>query len=642
MDLSKEHKNMNKTLLALTLAALAGATAPLQAFGSHPADLVTPEQFYSEFNSRARQADSAYDSMEAAARALQEASRACTAAQGAAASCDLDRARQTYERTVELYNEAAATVTAWKGHLRTAITEHAAEADCDGLWFAFRRNNCRSNLESHQTYLSAAEERERSLLNRASGLTTATEQAYGLALRHRGAAASQAERQAAAARRQLETEVRGMNATQLGERIFQCRISQGRGEECSSDRMELYRQVYQEQTGVALGADQMPPVRTFEEACAAWGNANRIPPVNGREICEPGALDGLTRSEAEQRILVFLRNGPGRRIGCNSVVERCLPTDFDEASAAARRAADLPADRDPPAQVVAGDTGFQQATAIATDIAQQPSNQQASLDSVLNRGSDGPVQCQGGSTSMFGLGVQCGESGNMPQAGTPGEVPEFVPTSMLADQNVLGNGARVMRGDTLGHIAQDIRRQLGRNSREAPLWGPGGLVDLLAAANGLEDPNRLNPKDGIRVPTNECLSEALDADNSEARQVLKDCETLVRVSGVPANLSVALRMARERVAELEDQRGKPFPDSVRQEILMDAANVAASPANDFAGVGPGIPAADFIRAQTERFGEKYRGLITQVASDAEARRYNDDERFQLLYRRLREVNAVGP
>jgi hypothetical protein len=639
MDLSKDHKNMNKTLLALTLAALAGATAPLQAFGSHPADLVTPEQFYGEFNSRARQADSAYDTMEAAARALQEASRACTAAQGAAASCDLDRARQTYERTVELYNEAAADVTAWKGHLRTAITEHAAEADCDELWLAFRRRNCRSNLESHQTYLGAAEEREQSLTNRATGLTTATEQAYGLALRHRGAAASQAERQAAAARRQLETDVRGMNATQLGERIYQCRLSQGRGEECSSDRMELYRQVYQEQTGVALGADQMPPVRTFEEACAAWGSATRVPPVNGREICEPGALDGLSRADAEQRILVFLRNGPGRRIGCNSVVERCLPTDFDEASAAARRAADLPENVDPPEQVVAGDTGFQQASDIASGIARQETTQPSWLDHVVNDTTNGPVECQGGQSSgMFGLGVQCGDAGSLPAAATS-EVPEFVPTNLLASQNVLGNGARVMRGDTLGHIAQDIRRQLGRSSSEAPLWGPGGMVDLLAAANDLEDPNRLNPKDGIRVPTNECLSEALDADNSEARQVLKDCEALVRVSGVPANLSVALRMARERIARLEQERGEKFSDQVRQEILMDAANSALQ-SGDF--VSEKIPADQFIKAQVGVFGEQYRGIITQAAKDADARGYSSDERFSLLYRRLREANVAAP
>lgn len=629
---------MKKILLPLLLAALAGT--PVFALGAHPDDLVSPDQFYSEFNSRARQADTAYETMERAARAVLEASRSCTAGQGAADACaGVADARAFYQRTAELYKEAEADVTAWRGHLKTSVDEATSEG-CDDVWFEFRRRNCRANLERYQGYLGAAGEREQGLASRAAGLAQAIERATALAARHQGAAATHAERQAAAARTEREQMVQGLGATELGNRIAQCRLSQNRGADCAGDLPQLYREAYQAQTGVAVGPDQMPPVRTLEEACAAWGSATRVPPVHGREICEPGALDGLTRDDAQQKILVFLRNGPGRRIGCNSAVERCLPTDFDEAGEAARITADLP-EGERPEQVVAGDTGFQQATDIATDIARRETNRQTALDTVLAGGGNDPVQCQGGSNSMFGLGVQCGDAGELGQAGTPGEAPSFVPTNLIADQNVLGNGAVVMRGDTLGHIAQDVRRQLGRSNSEAPLWGQGGLVDLLAAANGTADPNVLHPQDGVRVPTMECLGEALDASDAEARQVLSDCEALVRVSGVPENLSVALRMARERVARLEADRGEPFPDSVRQEILMDAANTAASPASDFAGVGPGIPAADFIRSQTERFGEDYRALITQVANDAEARGYNDDERFRLLNRRLRELQSIA-
>lgn len=631
---------MNKTLLAPLALALAVA--------GPAAASMWPDDYYSAFQSRIREAEGALDQVEAAARQVQDASRACTAAQGAAAACEgLEQSRQGYDRLVQMYEADLARVAEARSALDRSVSEYLGQ-EC-GPTNLFQRiftsgiatRNCESNKERYRGYAGMADQAEAALNNRVLGLSQSVEQGYSLALRHRGAAATAVERQAAADRASLEARARGMNASQIGEHIYQCRLSQGRGDGCSAGDLEVYRQVYQEQTGVALGADQMPPVRTLEEACAAWGSPTRVPPVNGNEICQPGGLDGLTRDEAQQKILVFLRNGPGRRVGCNSVYERCLPEDFDEASEAARRAADLPEGVTPPPQVVAGDTDFDQATRIATDIARDQTNRQTALDGVLSRGEDGPVECQGGGASLFGLGVACGQNGALTPVGSTA-APEFVPTSEIAGTSILGNGATVMRGDTLGEIAVQVRRQAGRP--RADLYAvPGGVVDLIAFANGIEDPNRIYPQDGVRVPTSECLTEAIDAPDAEARQVLAACESLVRVSGdVPANLSVAMRMARERLAAREAERGQPFDDRTRQEFLMDALNSAASPASDFVGVGDSVPAETFIRLQTERFGENYRGLITQVAADAAARGYRDDERFRLLYRRLREVNAVGP
>lgn len=482
---------MNKTLLPLVIAALAGAHAPVTAMGTPHADLITPDRYHHEYQSRAGKADTAYAAMETAAQALQQASRTCSAAKGAATACsDLPQARERYQEAVEVYDKAANEANAYRGHLRQSVDKYRAQG-CDprnpiqsliSFFSDAPRRNCESNVERYQGYLRSAEERERGLAARAAGLNRTIEQSYHQAL-----------------------------------------------------------------------APQVP---------------------------------------------------------------RAAAT--------------------PPSPAAADDSSRQATTDLTSTSVRHEATQQTAIDSLLGSDEEDGISCRGGGTSMFGLGVQCGSSD---QLGLPGSTsaPAFVPTSHLAAENVLGGGAVVMQGDTLGHIAQEVRRQMGRS--DISLWGPGGMVDLLAAANGTDDPDLLHPKDGVRVPTLECLSEAADTGGSQARQALSDCEALVRVSGVPEDLSGTLRLARERIAELERERGEAFSDSVRQEILQDAANTAASPASDFAGVGPGVPAADFIRAQTERFGEEYRYVITQAAADAEARRYDDDERFRLLYRRLREVET---
>ena len=92
------------------------------------------------------------------------------------------------------------------------------------------------------------------------------------------------------------------------------------------------------------------------------------------------------------------------------------------------------------------------------------------------------------------------------------------------------------------------------------------------------------------------------------------------------------------MARQEAEHGR-FSDEARQEFLMDALNTAASPAGEFAGLSS-VPAETFIEAQTGRFGIDYRPLIVEVTEEAARRDYNDEERFRLLYRRLRQANAA--
>ncbi len=241
------------------------------------------------------------------------------------------------------------------------------------------------------------------------------------------------------------------------------------------------------------------------------------------------------------------------------------------------------------------------------------------------------IECTEGDANLLGMGMDCGLGTAPVDPGRITSAPAFVSSDQIEGGEAVGNGALVMRGDTLGEIAQKVRRDIGRT--DLPLWGQGGLVDLLAAANGFTDPDRLSPRDGVRIPTKECLIEAAEAGS---RQVLSECEALVRVNGVPEDLQGAMRRARERIAERERQLGRSLTAKEREEMLEDITNAAARDTG-LSGAGETVPKADFIRFQTERFGEMYRPLIQMVADEAERLGYNDEERFQLLYRRLEEV-----
>ncbi len=578
-----------------------------------------------------------------AADRVRSLAEACAMASGEANACrGLDDAVATYRRAEESHQAAVAyareAVTELGVRVERALAESCQATDIvgaflNGITFGVRESNCEANKTGYRGYVGEVEaglgdalDEHRRLVSGVDAAVTRAQQARVRAADAASMAALAAQREAEAALEARRNWARSATPTQLGDAIVKCR-NYPDDATCKDGLTDFYVGVYREKTNVALRAAEMPPVLTFEEACAAWGND----PSNAfRAICDPEVRSGMEPAVVRHDIVGFLRNGPGRATECNRFQERCLAGNMKPEDEALRIAPDVE-----PERVVTGNPGFDEvgeiADGIADDVEAQGRRQRA-VDSVL-AGNSGSIRCQQGDASLLGMGIDCGEVGRLAHHVPDRTAPEFVPTSALATTEALGNGATVMKGDTLGHIAQAVRRQLGRP--DLPLWGNGGLVDLLAAANGVTNPDRLNPKDGIRIPTKECLVEAAEAGS---RQVLSECEELVRVQGVPENLQAAMRRARERIVEAEARLGRKLTDKERVEMLEDAANVAASPANDFAGLSS-VPKADFIRNQTERFGEAWKDLITQVADEAEARGYNDDERFLHLERRMREAST---
>lgn len=90
--------------------------------------------------------------------------------------------------------------------------------------------------------------------------------------------------------------------------------------------------------------------------------------------------------------------------------------------------------------------------------------------------------------------------------GNQGVTPPPVPADGSDnDSNNVDTGWRtltVQRNQTLGELANQIRREIPRDVRP-PLWGEGGMVDLLHQANAghIADPNVLAIGDIVRVPT---------------------------------------------------------------------------------------------------------------------------------------------
>lgn len=316
--------------------------------------------------------------------------------------------------------------------------------------------------------------------------------------------------------------------------------------------------------------------------------------------------------------------------------------ELAEAAEKAREAAERQAELDREAEERARREAAERAREDAERDAEEDlleDRQRAAVAQVVGS-PGGPIDCLGGS-GLFGTTMDCGPSDGSAPPPESVEPPSYVASDAIVDDSVLGVGTNVVTGDTLGHIAQKIRRQMG--DTDIPLWETGGLVDLLAAANGLADPNRIDPQQGIRVPSLECLREAGEA---RSREVLAKCEKLARVNGVPDELEATTRLAREEIAARE-AAGEEFTDEQKQEMIEDAAAVAANPASEFAGLGADgrpvegtvVSKADFIAAQTQRFGSEYEAQITMVAEEAERRGYNDEERFQLLYRRMKEIHT---
>lgn len=612
------------TLVTIALGAILGSGNPAHAFGANPADLVEPNQHHAEFGNRVRQAESNLDILDSMAAALRDASQRCLDAGGEASACaGLERARTRYDNAKRVYDESAAAVVAWRGHFADAIAEK--KAGCPTLWGGWRRRNCQTAVEGYENQLPGADQTVAALTSRATSLTQGAEGLHSRAVAARTGAADAATRAREEAVNAGRQWARDASPEAIAARIASCRTSPEQ-EFCKYGLVDEYRTVYEQKSGNTIHDGMFPLVRSFAEACTLWGSS--------AAICRDGAIAAIEKpSEARARIVAFLQGTPGGRNGCRVASERCWDRRVSFESEATRLApgedpiVDDPADRPPGGDGTVTPGG-------PTD------RQQAAIDMVLNGDPDGSIECKGGENGgAFGQGVVCGERGTV-RGQDPGDAPAFVSTDLLTTTNVLGSGATVMSGDTLSEIAQKVRRQMNR--RDIPLYGEGGMVKLLAHANGKANPDRIDPGEGVRVPTLECLAEAADKGGTESYQVLDDCEALVRVKGVPANLSVALRMARERIARLEEARiaagDGPFPPNVRQEILMDAANNALSPANDFdtrAG-----PPEEFIRIQVGVFGEAYRDLISQVARDAQARGYSTDERFRLLHRRIREQAAA--
>lgn len=285
--------------------------------------------------------------------------------------------------------------------------------------------------------------------------------------------------------------------------------------------------------------------------------------------------------------------------------------------------------------------------------------QAANLDRILSGGS-GSVDC-GGGQALYGINtdgtrdtrstLDCGEGG-----GTPG-LTELIGTSGDLSE-APGHGVRAERGATLGDVAVQVRKQLG--DRNIPLWGPGGLVDLIASVNGdMADPNQIGIDQAIVVPSLECLRAGLDARSAEA---VRECQSKERVTGVGEGLEGAAGLAQAQFAANEaavraqedlkarcdggdsaacaeydslrdsGQLTSRLTDEQKQGILSDTL----SRTNDLTGAdevttGPKVTTAADV-------GEEYAALIEIANAKADSANLSDAQREALIQQMIREAN----
>lgn len=504
-------------LLVTSSAALA-----INPYG-HPADMPHADRALEAVLGTARIAQENLRAVEAAARELEVASQACVAASGNADVCaGVGRAERHYQGMLAIYQQEVGLLAEWVDRLGE-LNAGVLGRDCANEFLAFIPGNVRRCEILRERARQANEQAQRELENlRAAQVQTgqAAEAARTRAEGARTAAEARAEEEAEAARlaeeeaARLRAEAdnrRQRREAQQAIAAAEREAEQRREEREAAERAEAER--------VLAQAEQAEAVRLAaqEERARAEAEAER------RRRAEE-----LAAAEAAARARVEAGATPG---------EAELRSDVETASAAGERLAENAAETERVTPV----------DAARTELARQ---QRERVEQIV-AGADRAVECRRAGTAVFGLDAagqrqtssayDCSGSG----ASVDGSNADFLPSNAPDIAAALGLGVTTVRGATLGEVALDVRRQLGDSS--LPLWGPGGLVDLIASVNqNIADPNRIGTDQDIVIPSPECLREAAAA---QSAQVLQECQARARVSGVDEPLGAATGLVQRQIAE---------------------------------------------------------------------------------------------